>query len=352
MSGYLRLFSIISLLTIIAIAGLSGVMLKNAAVQHVLATVDSGNANLAQGYINAVWKKYRTTLVPIENDPVQLRTNPQVGQFAADTVSYFQGTRLLRVNIYSAVGAPLMSDPIGGNLPGNTTSPDDAFVQNHIQVGETSQVLHTGNLTLVQTVVPIVSGQSEEGAIELLYDITAPANDILRFQLYGTGGVIIIFLVFLGMLFFTSRKSEAIIARQHEANVELASAAATAQAESQQKSQFLANVSHELRTPLNAIIGFSDIIRNEAMPQIPDRKYDPYINDIHSAGVHLLSLINDILDYSKAEAGKLEVEVSEVNMHKMVQNCLRLVQPRAESAGVKLEEKLPKDTLSLHTDAK
>ncbi|MDE3017129.1 MAG: HAMP domain-containing histidine kinase, partial [Pseudomonadota bacterium] len=359
MSAYLRLFSIISLLAVIAIAGLSGVMLRGAAVAHVMATVERGSADLSQGYINAVWKQYRNTIIPLEHDPAQLRTNPQVMRFAENTVNYFQGTQLIRVNIYSGAGTLLMTDSIHTNLAGNAASPDDAFALSHIKsVGAASQVLHDvalrngGAATIVQTVMPIRIGQDSEGILELLADVSAPWDDIVHFQLYCTGGIVIIFLMFLGVLFLTSRKAESIIARQHEANVELAAAAATAQAESRDKSQFLANVSHELRTPLNAIIGFSDIIKNEAMPHTQDRKYDAYINDIHASGVHLLSLINDILDYSKAEAGKLELEVSEVNAHKMVQNCLRLVAPRAESGGVALEERLPKDPFSLHTDGK
>src|SRR5690606_30090855 len=70
------------------------------------------------------------------------------------------------------------------------------------------------------------------------------------------------------------------------------------------------------------------------------------------SGVHLLSLINDILDYSKAEAGKLEMEVSEVNATKLVQNCMRLVSPRAESGKVTLSEELPKEALIMLTDSK
>src|SRR5262249_21776130 len=123
-------------------------------------------------------------------------------------------------------------------------------------------------------------------------------------------------------------------------------------AENRDKSQFLANISHELRTPLNAIIGFSDIIKKEMMPQIEDKRYHDYIGDIHTSGVHLLSLINDILDYSKAEAGKLALEITEVNATKMIQNSMRLVSPRAESANVKLLEQMPQEQIIMHTDGK
>jgi two-component system cell cycle sensor histidine kinase PleC len=141
------------------------------------------------------------------------------------------------------------------------------------------------------------------------------------------------------------------IAKQHEANTDLIAAAAEAEADNQQKSQFLANISHELRTPLNAIIGFSEIIKNEALGNL-QQTHQEYIHDIHGSGKHLLSLINDILDYSKAEAGKLEVQMAELDLTKLLVNSMRLVIPRAEEAQVTLVEDLPKEHIICITDAK
>src|SRR3546814_13960274 len=78
-------------------------------------------------------------------------------------------------------------------------------------------------------------------------------------------------------------------------------------ASSQSKSQFLAMMSHELRTPLNAIIGFSELLQKEALGPLGDPRYGEYVGDIHDSGSHLLSLINDVLDFSKADAGRLEI---------------------------------------------
>ncbi|MCB2082248.1 MAG: sensor histidine kinase, partial [Rickettsiales bacterium] len=77
-----------------------------------------------------------------------------------------------------------------------------------------------------------------------------------------------------------------------------------------------------------------------------------YIRDIHNSGVHLLSLINDILDYSKADAGKLEVEMTDVDITKIMRNSMRLVAPRAQEASVNLTSELPKEHLVIHTDAR
>src|SRR5204862_8352853 len=77
----------------------------------------------------------------------------------------------------------------------------------------------------------------------------------------------------------------------------------------QHKSEFLANMSHELRTPLNAIIGFSEVLLERMFGELND-KQDDYLKDIHSSGRHLLTLINDILDLSKVEAGRMELDVA------------------------------------------
>ena len=101
------------------------------------------------------------------------------------------------------------------------------------------------------------------------------------------------------------------------------------------KSEFLANMSHELRTPLNAILGFSEMIGTEILgPGLP--QYRVYASDIHSAGSHLLSLINDILDLSKAEAGKLELHCERVDMVELIEECVRLVRGRAEEQDLRI----------------
>lgn len=191
-----------------------------------------------------------------------------------------------------------------------------------------------------------------EAVIEVSYDSTRQWKNLDLFKQIGTFGVIVIFMVIILMLLFTSNKAETIITKQYETNIELAAQTASAQAENRDKSQFLANVSHELRTPLNAIIGFSEFIKLERSGPIGNEKYAEYIRDIHSSGVHLLSLINDILDYSKAEADKLELDISEVDVTKTVRNSMRLVSPRAESAQVQLIEEIPSEHFILKTDGK
>ncbi|HUJ47859.1 MAG TPA: ATP-binding protein [Rhizomicrobium sp.] len=117
---------------------------------------------------------------------------------------------------------------------------------------------------------------------------------------------------------------------------ELAGAMAAAEQANRAKSQFLASMSHELRTPLNAIIGFSDVVRQETLGPVSPPKYLEYVNDIHDSGLHLLSLINDVLDMAKIEAGKLELRPCELDIAIVAAAALRLVEAQAAESGLAL----------------
>jgi signal transduction histidine kinase len=106
------------------------------------------------------------------------------------------------------------------------------------------------------------------------------------------------------------------------------------------KSEFLATMSHELRTPLNSVIGFSDLMLERLYGEL-NEKQENYIRNIQLSGKHLLSLINDILDLSKIEAGRMELDVAQVHIPSALQNAMMLVRERAERQSV---------TLSCHVD--
>ncbi len=101
------------------------------------------------------------------------------------------------------------------------------------------------------------------------------------------------------------------------------------------KSEFLANMSHELRTPLNAIIGFSEVLSEKMFGEVNEKQLE-YLLDIHSSGHHLLSLINDILDLSKIEAGRMELDLATTSLPMLLDNCTTLVRERARRLGLVL----------------
>jgi PAS domain S-box-containing protein len=116
------------------------------------------------------------------------------------------------------------------------------------------------------------------------------------------------------------------------------------------KSEFLANMSHELRTPLNAIIGFSDFMRKQIGGPLGSEKYAEYATDIHDSGQHLLSIINDILDLARLEAGRLVLHETDIDVSKLVVSCLSMVRQRAAEAGVMLVTDVPVGVRPLRAD--
>src|SRR6185312_4917121 len=121
---------------------------------------------------------------------------------------------------------------------------------------------------------------------------------------------------------------------------------------SRSKTEFLANMSHELRTPLNAIIGFSDILIGQIFGPLNDARYADYARDIRDSGLHLLTLINDVLDIAKVEFGKVELLEETVDIVAVIESCLRLVRERAQTAGVHLTQALPPDLPHLLGDGR
>ncbi|MEK6745804.1 MAG: ATP-binding protein [Pseudomonadota bacterium] len=370
---HFRLFAIISLIIVIGFTGAAGVMFRNVAIDDVKRLIDRNNGSIAEGYIESVWKMRRDVVALIKNNiSEEDRKNPEklklIQDFAQDTVRYFKKMPLLRVNIYNAAGSLLITSNINysDSLVGTEVSPDSSFIKKQFRGSSMSsqtigqvKLHNSGEGVVLQALVPIISDEDKsvlgtpEGMVELVADLTTPLENLKNVQFIGTIYIVGFFTIYIGILYFMARRSESIITKQHEANIELSAAAAMAQSENRDKSQFLANISHELRTPLNSIIGFSEIIKgNMAAEGMDIKKFDGYVSDIHSSGVHLLSLINDILDYSKSEAGKLELEVAEVNLNKLVHNCIRLITPRAEAAQVLLVEALPKEILNIVTDSK
>jgi PAS domain S-box-containing protein len=123
-----------------------------------------------------------------------------------------------------------------------------------------------------------------------------------------------------------------------------------AEAANKAKSRFLANMSHELRTPLNAIIGFTDLMRQKMFGPLGNARYEEYATLIYDSGQLLLDLISDLLDMSKIEAGKLELNMERVDLGGAIEDCIRLLQERADNAGLELSTMMPKGKLSLNAD--
>jgi PAS domain S-box-containing protein len=133
---------------------------------------------------------------------------------------------------------------------------------------------------------------------------------------------------------------------------ELINAKQQAERASTAKSEFLAKISHEIRTPLNAIIGFSEVMMEERFGPIGNDRYRQYLRDIHACGGHLISLLNDLLDLSKIEAGKLELSFVSINLNELVQQCVAILQQQANRERVIIRTSLPPNLPPIVADAR
>jgi signal transduction histidine kinase len=113
---------------------------------------------------------------------------------------------------------------------------------------------------------------------------------------------------------------------------------------------FLAKVSHEVRTPLNSIIGFAELMLQERFGPIGNRRYKGYVEDIHQSGLYALSLLNDLLDISKIEAGKFELNFTAVDVGEIVEDCAASLQPLAKRARILLRTSLAPDLPTVVAD--
>jgi signal transduction histidine kinase len=159
-------------------------------------------------------------------------------------------------------------------------------------------------------------------------------------------GISIAISVVFGFIHIVSRVDNEI--SSHERALEKAKE--FAEAANHSKSRFFANMSHELRTPLNAIIGFSDVLRGDAIGPLSVERCKEYSNNIYTSGRHLLDLINDILDLSKLEESATTLDASTVNLQNVIETTFNLIQQKADAGRVKLEANIEDNLPFLFAD--
>ncbi len=373
MLSYFKYFAVISFLLVAIGAFFAGVFFRSFAADKVIRQpISQENIVIVENFTKKIWCKYEPYFRGLVAKPAaEWKNDPQFMKFSAISKNIFIASPAFKISLY-----PTSKEEIFSTNDIQMYFFDDAKEKKGLVASFAGEIYSalvpsigfydkTGALvksTFVQSFIPLdsslcqypadVTGTPMKASVEIYNEVTKPWGELYLFQLMVTMGIVTTFLLLYLALFITSKKTEKIINKQHEEKLRLEKAKTSAEAQNQQKSMFLANVSHELRTPLNAIIGFSDIIKDEVMGPVGHPQYKEYINDINSSGVHLLSLINDILDYSKAEARKLEVEFIDIDLSKIGHSCMRLVEPRAKEAKVSMVEHLPEKHVILSADPK
>jgi two-component system, cell cycle sensor histidine kinase PleC len=192
-------------------------------------------------------------------------------------------------------------------------------------------------------------------AVALSYLLTGSVHG------YVLAGLALTALCYFGLLsnrLYTSNlatlearaEKDALIGELEQAKAKSDEARRHAEAANIAKSRFLAQMSHELRTPLNAILGFSEVMKNELFGAHAVRAYKDYSNDIHNSGVHLLGLINEILDLSRIEAGRYELNEESVALAQVAEECRHLLKLRASNRGIAVHDLFEPDMPWLWAD--
>ena len=213
-----------------------------------------------------------------------------------------------------------------------------------------------GALTLAN-LDDLIAPESQLAALEYLTEMTRKGSTPKKgCEVIGRGrdGTLLPLFMTLGRLGDGKRLCAVFrdLTSWKKTEMELVTARRQAEQASSAKSEFLAKVSHEIRTPLNSIIGFSEVMMDERFGPIANERYKQYLKDIHQSGGHLVSLLNDLLDLSKIEAGKLDLSFGRVSLNELTQQCVSLMQPQANQERVIIRTSLPNVMPAVMADAR
>ena len=386
MFGLTRFFSVAALGVIIAATAIIASFNRHVAVESLALLGESRNEALAQSLANAMWPRFNSYVVETEEmDPATLAKRAETRVIDSRVRALIANLPILKVKVYNLDGTTVYSSQ--QSQIGEDKRSNEGFVSAR-QGRVISSLTHRDefdafegeryDLDVLSSYVPVIDGDGGVSAvIEVYSDVTG-----LVAQMKSDGWTLIIVVVatfallYIALLFIV-RHADRLVVRRHEsilleeraqslqeknkeleqevaqrrkAETALRRARDESELANRSKTEFLANMSHELRTPLNAIIGFSEIMRDELLGPLGDRRYGQYARDIHGSGSHLLEIINDILDLSKIEAGKHELTEDTVELSTVVRGCLTLLGERAQSAGVVLHQRLPDDLPAVRAD--
>jgi len=251
-----------------------------------------------------------------------------------------------------------------------STNPSDigklnkkSYFHNVVAKGETfSKVVEKNTMSLedqkmtahvVETYVPIIKNNNFIGAFEIYYNITTRTERLAELLSSTTAVLLSLAIILTGSIIMVLKNAAKNISQREKAEEEFKKAKEASEAANNAKSEFLANMSHELRTPLNHIMGFTEIVADKRYGPLNDTQAE-YLSDVLASSQHLLSLINDILDLSNVEAGKLELAISEVETKTLLEKSILMVKEKAMKNGLQLSldindvpETLPADERKL-----
>jgi len=337
----LRYFSLTSAFAFVLLAIVLAGLFHALGIRQVTEEVQRDNLTLSRAFANAIWPRfsdYITKTAPSTGEA--LRARPETGQILEVVRDLTRGLDVVAVKIYRLDGLTVFATKF--DLIGYDKSNDHTFAltvnsrnpQSEFSFRKTFNGLDgvLRDRHIVESYLPIWSPDgSVEGIFELYTDVSAGVASVITHTTWFSAVVIGILAVLYVVLFIIVRRADLVITSQAR---KLEAATQSAELANRAKSQFLANMSHELRTPLNAILGFSEIMNEQYLGAMENPKYREYSRDIHVSARLLLELINDVLDLSRIEAGKVSIEREPIEVDKIADECVRVMESLAARKGV------------------
>jgi signal transduction histidine kinase len=190
----------------------------------------------------------------------------------------------------------------------------------------------------------------DDGDVALLEVQRSLLPLLSRTVIAAAGGVALAAVLLLIFWLLPTRIIDRVFDRLARSEADLVLARDHAESANRAKSEFLAIMSHELRTPLNAIIGFAEMMQRGSFGPLGHKRYDEYVGDIHTSGRHLLEMVNDILDLTKAEAGKLDLVEESIDVAEIADAACRMVAPQARARSIIVSNRIPRSLPKLRAD--
>ncbi len=366
-----KYFSLTSSIAFVVLLGVISFTLRANQIDKMIATTEYQNMVLAQSFANSMWDRFSTyveSASTLTGD--QLRARPETAQIDQVVRKLTFDLPVLKVKIYSISGRTVYSSEQA--QMGVDKSNNIGFLASAREGKPKSKLTYrdkfpafsgeASNVNVVESYLPIRAFDgSIEGVFEIYFDATKSVNTINREIVESVLFLVVGFGLLYIALYLIINRADGVIRGQYgelqseikERKIiqeQLISAKRRAEVANRVKSEFLANMSHELRTPLNAVIGFSETLVDEIFGKLANEKQKEYLTDIHSSGQHLLELINDILDVSAIEAGKIEIHEAVVNVKRVADDAILLLKTRAEKGGVELKNMINGKDLKLRAD--
>lgn len=348
-----RRFALVGLPIVVLAAALLIGSYRFVVMSNLKSSVEAVAASMAQIFANTLWQDYGSLVAGAEGMTADsIRADHRTHVLDREVRKIAAGTRVLKVKVYSLSGTTLYStDPaqIG----------TDYWAERNFQVAlaggvasrltrkETFQAIAgpRDSVVVLESYIPARSPDDPSriiAVLEIYSDVTDLEIGILRRPeaIAAMAIVVFVMLAMFGLQLWILRRTERRWLDEQAQRIKITAEYAIEFEASRAKSAFLANMSHELRTPLNAIIGFSEMLRNQALGPIGQPRYVEYANDIHSAGRHLLGVISRVLDLSKIEAGRTDVHWERVHVGAVLESALDMLRGDADRKKLTLRRSI------------